>query len=192
MRVVGSGSVPAQVSYREPAASSMGGSGISGSTVADPIDIQASQVPKGLNVRSEPKPPQFIPSVPIKVGVATPRVDISGSTAMDVEPVVVDVPMVPVVSEGGAPAAMSAAPPVQGVFLIPEATPAAPLATPASEAFLAPESPEAAEMEVDTSGSTAMEVEPLMSVIPDMPASSSHASVNQAELILGSASVSSA
>ena len=104
VRVVGSGSVPVQVSYREPAASSMGGSGISGSTVADPIDIQASQVPR--ITRSEPKPPPYIPSMPIKVGVAAPRVDISGSTAMDVEPTVADAPMVPVVSERGAPTAM--------------------------------------------------------------------------------------
>ena len=99
VRVVGSGSAPVQVSYREPAATVVEGSGVSGSTAADPIDVQAMQVPRGLNVRPAPEPPVCAPSVPIDIDVPIPEVDVSGSTAMDVEPVVVDVPMVPVATE---------------------------------------------------------------------------------------------
>ena len=100
---------------------------------------------------------------------------------------------------------MPEAPPAQEVFLVPEEPPAAPLAPPAREVFLVPEAPEE-QTRVDVSGSTAMDVEPEASATPasgdvamstapaavedpapDVPASSSHAAVNLAELIQGAA-----
>ena len=78
---------------------------------------------------------------------------------MDVEPVVVDVPMVPVATESGEPPAMPEAPPAREVFLVPEEPPGAPVAPPVQEVFLVPEAPEE-QTRVDVSGSTAMDVEP--------------------------------
>jgi hypothetical protein len=192
VRVEGAGSAPVQVSYKEPEATVEEDVGISGSTAADPIEIPIMQVPRGLNRPSDDVLRHC--NIPLSTGRTSPEPKASAPSV----PVDVDEPM-----SGEAPEAEDV-PMVPGAA-VSEEPPAAPMAPPVPEVFLVPEVP-VQEVGADVSGSTAMDVEPEASETPasgdvamssapaameepapDVPAASSHAAVNLAELIQGTA-----